>query len=967
MKNRLLIIALLGAILFPFTMHTEAQTVVFDGEIYWEWPTADNDYGGYGFYWWHQTDNPNLGEMPTDDWLSPDNYFDGEFRMRFEVLEQPTDEPFKLQFGIWQDSYLGHDHLEQVCSRQEISKGTVFDASIGTPSDWWSLQGDDNKLDFSRPEDFYHIGLILWNPSPLCIPKDPSWGSDGCPEYKDDFFPMRARVTITAYTDGGIPKPDYTVDYNLERTIQQISTDDQWSPDNSTWYDGNGDYLDLTPGDTVYFRKRQDYSKTQTLVVKERPLAPEFTIDYTNERTADTVSSDHKYSTSSDMSEAVDGTGDFVDLTPGTDIYFQKWWTWTEFRSDIQALTVPGRPASPAYTIDYANEQTGEAVPTTDEYASDPGMSDVQAGTGATVPVTPGDTLYFRTRATASSFNSASSQLIAPGSPDTPSFTVDFSMERTAEVVEPIMEVSSSADMSGAVAGPGDYLDITPGSDLFFRQAATGSGFRSGVQSLDVPGRPASPSYTIDFINEATAEAVPAEVEYTTQEGMGDAVPGDGTPAQVIPGVTNYFRVMATASSFASEVFPLPAPGRPATTAYSIDYPGESTNEAIAVTDEYADNMEMTGATAGGGAILGLTPGTGLYFRTMATASSFTSEVQSLEVPARPADPAFSIDYSSETTAEAISSEYMYAASIDMLGAVTGNGVKVPVTPGSELHIRKKATGNDFASGIQSILMAARPASPEMAIDFQGETTSEVVPSTMEYSQNSLFDPSGAGTGQKVDIAPGSDLYLRMMATMNDFSSEIKELNAPLRPVISSDEGDTTELDPFVVSVIFFQPASNLSAAGITAMNGTVEGITLISAMETSTVYQATVSPMAGGTVLLQVLANAVDEGNFISQFFNINYKSGTGTLQVSGMQELTLYPNPTTGRIKVSSPLLGMPGTVLGIYSLTGKLVVTEQPAAHSREMELELGHLDRGVYILKLTSGSGSVTRKVVLQGHK
>ncbi len=123
MNYRLLTISILGTILFPFHMQTEAQTVVFDGEIYWEWPTAGNDYGGYGFYWWHQTDNPNLGDMPSDDWLSPNNYFDGEFRMRFEVLEQPTNEPFKVQFGIWQDKYLGHDHLEQVSSEARDIQG----------------------------------------------------------------------------------------------------------------------------------------------------------------------------------------------------------------------------------------------------------------------------------------------------------------------------------------------------------------------------------------------------------------------------------------------------------------------------------------------------------------------------------------------------------------------------------------------------------------------------------------------------------------------------------------------------------------------------------------------------------------------------------------------------------------------------------------------------------------------------
>ena len=226
--------------------------------------------------------------------------------------------------------------------------------------------------------------------------------------------------------------------------------------------------------------------------------------------------------------------------------------------------------------------------------------------------------------------------------------------------------------------------------------------------------------------------------------------------------------------------------------------------------------------------------------------------------------------------------------------------------------------------------------------------------------------PSTTGSGQKVPVIPGGELYLRLAATMDNFTSEILMLDPPLRPVITSDEGAMTGNDPFMIAVIFFQGATHLTAAGISAVNGTVDGVQLISALETSTVYQATVSPLAGGTVSLQVTANAVDEGNFTSGLFNIQYGSETGTPEPGRMEQLTLYPNPTTGSIRVSSALLGQPGTVLGIYSLTGKLMVSDQPASNIVEMELDLGHLDCGVYILKLTSDTESITRKVVLQGH-
>ena len=185
----------------------EAQdgTIVFDKEIVWEWPTSENQYGGYGFYWWHRKESLtiiNYGDMSSTDWTSPENYYDGEFELSFEILEQPSSEDFYIQFGIWQDKDKGGSHPETVSSRQYVEggKGATLRGSLGSPSTWWNKQGDD-PVDFTRPEDFYRIGVVLWNADPLCIPKGDDWGG-GCPELESNFFPMRAKLTVTAYPTG---------------------------------------------------------------------------------------------------------------------------------------------------------------------------------------------------------------------------------------------------------------------------------------------------------------------------------------------------------------------------------------------------------------------------------------------------------------------------------------------------------------------------------------------------------------------------------------------------------------------------------------------------------------------------------------------------------------------------------------------------------------------------------------------
>ena len=202
---------------FAIPAQTQEATTVFDQEIYWEWPTSGNDYGGYGFYWWHRKEgvtNVNYGNMSQTDWISPKNYYQGEFILRFEVLDQPTSDPFYIQFGIWQDKAKGSEHPETVSSRNLVTggDGSVFEGSLESPSGWWNKESND-KVDFSRPEDFYRMGIVLWNADPLCIPMGTDWSSSGCPEYASRFFPMRARVRVIAYPAAAVP--EYTITFTV--------------------------------------------------------------------------------------------------------------------------------------------------------------------------------------------------------------------------------------------------------------------------------------------------------------------------------------------------------------------------------------------------------------------------------------------------------------------------------------------------------------------------------------------------------------------------------------------------------------------------------------------------------------------------------------------------------------------------------------------------------------------------------
>ena len=579
MKHKLLSLILLLIISACCnTIVINAQTVVFDEEIYWEWDIPQ-DYGGYSFYWWHRTDKSgmfNLGDMPTNDWVSPNNYYTGEFRMRFEVISQPSNEPFYIQFGIWQDSYKGSNHPETVCSRQAVSPGSVFEGSLGSPYTWWNKEPED-PVDFSRPEDFYRVGIVLWNQSPLCIPMGTSWSSSGCPENAYKFFPMRARVTITAYPGSGGPvinPPNYSVDFYNERTSKVVATEDQYSYDNfsgGTVYNGDGSYLSLTPGQDVYFRKKADYTKKQTLDVPSRPSAPSFGIDYVAERTAETVSSAYEYSSESNMGNAQTGSGTYIDLVPGEGVYFRQKATSSSFRSNIQSLEVPERPPAPEFQIDYLNERTTSVIGEEYEYSYDQEMIDVISGNNDYLTVIPGNNLYFRQKATLSSFLSDLQSLIVPNRPEVPDFIIDFANEETLTGIGSDYLYASDISMSDAVTGDGSRLQVVPGTELCIQKKSTDSTFRSGIQLIILPERPEAPLITIDYDNESTVGIITGELEYSPLDTFVPSDTGAGQPLGINPGDKLYFRKLATDDNFSSEILELQAPFRPVITFSGAD------------------------------------------------------------------------------------------------------------------------------------------------------------------------------------------------------------------------------------------------------------------------------------------------------------------------------------------------------------------------------------------------------------
>ncbi|MBN2215319.1 MAG: T9SS type A sorting domain-containing protein [Bacteroidales bacterium] len=1102
MKTFLTIISKLKLLVIIFltfiVSNLKAQEFLLHDEEF-TWHEDDIQYYCKGFHYWF-----DLGEAPSTNWRSPYDYYYGTFNFRYELLDQPESspgeyEPFTMGFCIWTDG-----GGKETCGGQIDFSGPRVYTLEESPASFYVVKEED--IDWTDLSTLDRMGHPLWYDGtllaspPNCpgLPNDDYWN-----EHKDKVFPFTIRVTIVVADEsgfsgwenyvGGTPPaaPNYSINYYDEETQQIVVSSDEYSYDESTWYDGPDDYLSLTPGVTVYFRHKANPGDVQTLNVPSRPATPSFSLDFYNVETYEAVSSAYEYSENPDMSDASDGTGGYVDLTPGTDMYFRKKASSGSFISGIQHLIVPGRPAAPSYSISYPDENTSESVPSTVQYSEYSDMSDATSGSDSEVSLIPGTDLYFRVKPTDSSFPSENFFLDVPSRPSAPDYTIDYTNESTNENVPSSDEYSVNSNMSGAVSGNGTKLDLTPGTDVYFRTKATGSAFKSQIKTLTVPDRPATPgftinpdtyetnetvpatteystnqtdwtagsgttltlssgttyyfripatsgsflsgtqtlvvpsigipNYTIDFMEEMTMENVVPEDEYSTNQttwtsgagtkikltpgttvyfrkkadiakqqtlvipvrpatpsfavdyanerttatvssayeyasspDMSGAISGTGTYVTLTPGNNIYIQKKATSGDFTSEVQTLVVAQRPAAPVYTIDYAAEKTTESISATVEYSVYADMSAASDGTGSAVSLAPGTDLYFRLKATASAFASSVFSLTVPARPSSPVVTVDYVNEKTNENIDATIEYSSNSNMNTTITGTGAKLDLIPGTDLYFRNKSTAGAFASSVLTLDVPDRPAAPAFTIDFVNEKTTGSVTSDIEYSTKSDFSSSSAGSGAKIDLIPGINVYFRKPATASAFMSPTQTLNVPSRPIITSLERDSTDKSPFQINITFPTGVTGFVAGDIDVTNGTASNLT--------GTYKADITPAEKGYVTVKVPANSVTEGNFVSNTLSIKYVDKISAIDdISGIV-FQLYPNPSEGKVWIRIPAgIDISRLTFEVYNITGQLVTV---AGNLQENCIDLSDQLKGFYTLRIKTSTSSRIEKIVIK---
>jgi hypothetical protein len=719
---------------------------------------------------------------------------------------------------------------------------------------------------------------------------------------------------------------------------------------------GSGQKLALTPGNNVYFNTRAHddlpSSAIQTLVVPSRSVTPTFVYDMVNNRTTTVVTSEYEYSTSPTMAGAITGTGNYVAFAQGTTMYFRKKATASAFKSEIQVLQGNYQaPESPAYSIDFQNERTTSTIVATDEYSTN--MTSWTSGTGAILPVTPGQDVYIRVKAQGYYPASDTQHLYVPARPSTPAFTIDYLWEETIEEFTSAYEYAYNSGMISAITGAGQYLDLNPGSVVYIRRKATANSFASQIQTLNVPVRPAAPTFAINYVNETTETAVSSDYQFADNSVLAWADTGNGQVVKLIPGTPMYFRKKYTTSSFASDIQTLNVPSRPSAPSFTIDYVLEKTAETLSSEYEYALASDMTGAIRGSGSKVTIAPGTSNYFRKAATASAFSSNIQTINAPARPATPDYTINYALARTNEVIVASDEFANNSNMTGAASGTGATAALIPGTDMYFRTKATTSAFCSAIQFMNVDSRPSAPLFTIDYGASTTNEIISDQFEISEQNNFNTLTRGTGAKLTLIPGKDLYFRQIASDHSFSSSTFLLDVPDRNTLEYFGSDTVTVNFFVVRASI-PDGSAFSLDDLMISNGTAQNLRAGNVFD---VYATT-----KGTVVVSIPANSVSANSFASNVIRVYYDNSiTGIPQIEE-DKFNVYPNPViNGNVNILTE------TALNysvdVISASGTLVKSFGKF-EGRYQLLDVSDLPKGMYVLKISSSKGISLKKVMIE---
>jgi hypothetical protein len=132
------------------------------------------------------------------NWISPYDFYNGEFYYRYEIIDYPSDTSFLLNLCIWSDIVGNWESWKETCCDLIEITGKEVYTTNSVPAEWWKL---GEPVDFSRIPDFFSMGLAVWCADRQNMTDWPDAGNS-CWAGRDYVLPLTLRLTIVAVAAG---------------------------------------------------------------------------------------------------------------------------------------------------------------------------------------------------------------------------------------------------------------------------------------------------------------------------------------------------------------------------------------------------------------------------------------------------------------------------------------------------------------------------------------------------------------------------------------------------------------------------------------------------------------------------------------------------------------------------------------------------------------------------------------------
>lgn len=99
----------------------------------------------------------------------------------------------------------------------------------------------------------------------------------------------------------------------------------------------------------------------------------------------------------------------------------------------------------------------------------------------------------------------------------------------------------------------------------------------------------------------------------------------------------------------------------------------------------------------------------------------------------------------------------------------------------------------------------------------------------------------------------------------------------------------------------------------------------------------------------------------------DINLTNTTGIAENTSINSFSVYPNPVNNSTTISMALAQSENVIVNVYNMLGEVIQTINPGQLSsglHTISMDASKLNNGVYFVKITAGSSSVSKKVVVE---